>query len=312
MRYGVSINNRGPGGTTANIIAAAQRADQLGYTTVWVSDHVVVPEQFSSHYPYGPPGSFSVEKRKSFYEPLMTLAYVAGATRGVRLGTSVLVAPQREPVLTGKMLATLDALSGGRVVVGVGAGWLREEFEALGTGALFDERGPALDECIQLWKALWTQETSSFQGRVYSLPPVRAFPKPAQRPHPPILVGGNGRPARRRAARLGDGWHAIDLPPNQLRAAIADLRALAVAAGRRPEDVPTSVRVRVRLGAAERKASDVGGSPAEVRAQLAALEEMGVAELNLDFTDFSADSPGPLRLDALERFAELVGLPPRG
>lgn len=311
MRYGILINNRGPAATTATLVATAQRAEELGYATVWVNDHVVVPAQFASPYPYGPPGSFDSETRKNFFEPLMTLAYIAGATRSVRMGTSVLVAPQREPVLTGKMLATLDALSGGRLVVGVGAGWLREEFEALGVGRLFDERGAALDECIQIWKALWTEETSSFQGRLYTVPPVRAFPKPVQRPHPPILVGGNGRPALRRAARLGDGWHAIDLAPDELRRAIADLRALTLAAGRRPEDVAVSLRVRVQLGAPSEQPGSLGGTPAAVRAQLVALEEMGVSELTLDFAAYGSAGPGPVPLEALERFAEVAGLPPR-
>jgi probable F420-dependent oxidoreductase len=311
MRFGVSISNRGPAATTASILATARAADQLGYDAVWLSDHVVVPEQIASQYPYGPPGSFTVEKRQNFYEALTTLAFVAGATRGVRLGTSVLVAPQREPVLTGKQLATIDALSGGRLIVGVGAGWLREEFAALATSHLFAVRGAALDECIQIWRALWTEETSSFQGQYYSVPPLRAFPKPVQKPHPPVLIGGNTRAARRRAARLGDGWHAIGVPLDELRAAIADLRALVAAAGRRPEDVPVSVRLAVRLGEGARGPSELAGTSQELRARIAELEAMGVSALNLDFTDLAVERPGMLKLDALERFAELVGLSPR-
>ncbi|MBI4507077.1 MAG: TIGR03619 family F420-dependent LLM class oxidoreductase [Chloroflexi bacterium] len=312
MRYGVLLNLRGPAATSASIVTSAVWADRLGYDTVWVSDHVVVPEQFSSQYPYGPPGTWTLAERQNFFEPFTVLAYVAGATRGVRVGTGVLVAPQRNPVLMGKMFATLDVLSGGRVVIGVGAGWLREEFEALGAGHLFAQRGAVTDEWLQIWKVLWTQETSTYQGRFFSLPPVRAFPKPVQRPHPPILIGGNGRGARRRAVRLGDGWHPARPALADLRTGVADLRALAEAAGRPLSELQIGVRLNLRLGEPARGPGELAGSPDEVRAQVAELAELGLTNLDLDFS-FTARRPhDPLNLESIERFAALVGLTPRG
>jgi probable F420-dependent oxidoreductase len=306
------LNNRGSAATSASIVETAQWADRLGYHAVWVSDHVVVPVAFRSQYPYGVPGSWSLEDRQHFYEPFTTLAYVAGATRGVRLGTGVLVAPQRNPVLMGKMLATLDALSGGRVVSGVGVGWLREEFEALGAGHLFAERGRATEEWIEIWKALWTQETSSFRGRFYTLPPVRAFPKPVQRPHPPVLIGGNTRAARRRAARLGDGWYPVRVGFEELQSGIAELRAYVQQADRRPEEVTVTLRLNLRLDGLARGPGELAGGPDEIRAQVAVLEAAGVSELDLDFLGTARRGGDPLGLEALERFAEVVGLVPRG
>jgi probable F420-dependent oxidoreductase len=311
VRYGILLNVRGPAATSASIVTTAVWADRLGYDTVWVSDHVVVPEQFDSQYPYGPAGTWNLAERQNFFEPFTTLAYIAGLTRGVRLGTGVLVAPQRNPVLMGKMLATLDALTGGRVVVGVGTGWLREEFVALGVGHLFAERAAVTDEWIHIWKTLWTAESSSYQGRFFTLPPVRAFPKPAQRPHPPIIIGGNGRRARRRAARLGNGWHPARMDLAALRAGIAELRTFVAAAGRRMEDLQVGVRLNLRLDEPARGPGELAGSPAEIRAQIDELAAMGVNDLDLD-VHATGPSSDPLRLDAIARFADLVGLTPRG
>lgn len=309
MRYSVLLNNRGPATTSTSISATAVAVDRLGYDTVWLSDHVVIPEHTEAEYPYGSLGGWNPDQRQTFYEPFTTLAYIAGATRGVRLGTSVLVAPQREPVTLGKMWATLDALSGGRVVVGIGVGWLREEFEAVGAGRLFAHRGSATDECIAIWKNLWTERTSTFAGRFYTVGPVRSFPKPVQQPHPPIIIGGNTLPALRRVARLGDGWHAAGLTVAEMRAKVAELRTLTAEAGRRFEELQISVRVVLRLGEVARNAADLAGTPQEVQTQIAALEEAGVHEVTLDF---SAARPWPHDIEAMERFASAVGLPARG
>lgn len=309
MRYGVILDTRGPNASSESLIAGAVLAERLGYDAVWSTDHVVVPVRFDAEYPYQQASSYTLTGRENAFETLATLAYVAGCTSAVRLGTSVIIAPQRNPVLTGKQLATLDALSGGRLVVGVGIGWMAEEFAALGAGAAFAKRGAVTDEHIQIWKALWTDETSSFAGDHCSVPPVRAFPKPVQRPHPPILVGGNSPAARRRAVRLGDGWHAVHLTAAQLEAGIAELHELARAAGRAPETLRVSAQLNVRLGAPDAQPHELAGADDAVRAHVAALERLGVSELALDFT---TGSRAPQDLAGMERFAALVGLRPRG
>src|SRR5215210_5338857 len=213
MRFGVSLTNAGPYAEPDRLARVAVQAEALGFDSVWVSDHVVMPTEMESVYPYGPPGSFSTENRKNYYEAIVTLAWVAGATRRVRLGVSVLVVPYRNPVVTAKQLATLDALSGGRLILGIGVGWFEEEFQALGQ-PYFRQRGSLTDEYIRLYRALWSGEPTAFDGRFYQLRSVITLPRPAQAASggPPIWVGGHGERALRRAAELGDAWHAIRVP----------------------------------------------------------------------------------------------------
>lgn len=201
------------------IVAIVQAAERLNYDSVWVSDHVLVPKDKPR---YG-----------NLYEVLTTLAYIAGMTERVRLGTSVLILPQRHAILAAKQLATLDNLSGGRVIVGVGAGWIEGEFNNL--GADFQRRGRHLDETLRLMKALWTEDDPQFEGEFYRFRDVLFNPKPAQPGGPPIWVGGNSEVALRRTARLGDAWHADDAPLEMIAAAAGQLQALAQEAGRSVE-----------------------------------------------------------------------------
>ncbi|HYV57933.1 MAG TPA: LLM class F420-dependent oxidoreductase [Candidatus Nitrosopolaris sp.] len=243
MRYGIALPNYGALADAETLAHLARRAEALGVDSIWVSDHLLAPTGVRSIYPYdrrpdAKPGDMGVIEH--FYEPLTTLAYLAGHTSRIRLGVSAYIVPYRNPVLTAKQVATLDALSGGRLLLAVGVGWLREEFDALGVP--FDGRGRRTDEYLAICRALWMDEVASYAGTVARLPPVRSGPKPRQRPHPPLWVAGNSAAARRRAARIGQGWHAIDLSPEELAPLVDDLRQRLLAAGRLPEEVSVTLR----------------------------------------------------------------------
>ena len=248
MRFGIALPNYGPLAAPATLARLAREAEARGADSVWVSDHLVAPVGVASVYPYdrrpdAKPGDMGVIEQ--FYEPLTTLAYLAGQTARVRLGISAYVLPYRNPVVTAKQVATLDALSGGRVVLGIGSGWLREEFAALDVP--FAGRGGRTEEYLAVCRALWSGE-GSFAGRYYTLPPVRTGPRPAQHPHPPLWIAGNSATAIERAARLGDGLHVIDLSPEELAPVVARLRERLAAHGRPEAAVTVSLRKGVFVG----------------------------------------------------------------
>lgn len=271
--------------------ALAQSAEDLGFDSVWVSDHVVIPEHIASTYPYSPDGVFHSGPSTPVLEPLSALAYLAGCTRRVRLGTHVLILPYRNPLLTAKMVTTLDNLSGGRVDLGVGVGWMREEFAALGYDHLYDRRGAVSDEQIRVLKTLWTEDRPRFEGEFYRFDELGAAPRPVQRPHPPVWIGGHTPLALRRVARSGDGWLPIGarppahLPPDEIAAGVASIREQAQQVGRDPNQIQiafsTSVNLGDRAGGAERRPFQ--GSPDDIRADLARYRDAGVQRFVLSF-----------------------------
>src|SRR5438067_8433937 len=179
LPIGCTLPTSGAAADPAALGALAQTAEELGFDSVWISDHVVVPQQISSAYPYSADGRFPTEPTQAYLEPLATLGFLAGVTRRVRLGVAVLILPYRHPLLTAKMIATLDNLSGGRLDLGIGVGWMREEFEALGVGAdIYEHRGSATDEQVRILRTVWTQEVAGFEGRFYRFAPVGAHPHP--------------------------------------------------------------------------------------------------------------------------------------
>jgi probable F420-dependent oxidoreductase len=190
----------------------AQAAEELGYDSVWVSDHVVIPERIASAYPYSPDGAFHSGPRTPVLEPLSSLAYLAGQTRRIRLGTHVLILPYRNPVLTAKMATTIDNLSGGRLDLGVGVGWMQEEFDALGQAEYYERRGAVSDEQMRVLRTLWTEDVPRFSGDFYRFEPLGARPHPVQKPHPPIWIGGHTPAALRRVGRYGDAWAMAGCP----------------------------------------------------------------------------------------------------
>jgi len=245
--FGVALPNYGPLAGPQTLVRLAQLAEDLGVDSVWVSDHLVAPLEVRSVYPYDrrpnpAPGAMGVIEE--FYEPLTTLAYLAGATARVRLGISAYVMPYRNPVVTAKQVATLDRLSGGRVILGIGVGWLAEEFAALDVP--FERRGRRTEEYVAVCKALWTGGEVRFDGESYRLPAVRARPIPAQSPYPPLWIAGNSARAVDRAVRIADGWHGIDLAPDELRPLAA--RAHEGARARGKTRFTVSLRKAVRPG----------------------------------------------------------------
>src|SRR6266704_1216529 len=195
----------------------AAQAESLRFDSIFVTDHVVLPASMArSVYPYSTTGQLAGGAAQDYLEPLATLGYLAHATKRVRLGTSVLVVPYRNPLVAAKTLATIDQLSGGRVILGAGVGWLREEFEALATPA-FENRGAVTDEYLKLMRATWTADPVTFEGKHYRVRNVHALPKPAQRGGIPIWIGGHTDAALKRAGTLGDAWHPIGLERKSTR-----------------------------------------------------------------------------------------------
>ena len=206
---------------------------------MWTIEHVVIPAGYRSAYPYSEDGRFGWPENLDYPDPLMWLATIAGATERIKLGTAIVILPQRNPVVLAKELATLDAMSGGRLLFGVGVGWLAEEFQAIGVP--FDERAARTDESIEVLRALWAEDEATFDGRFTGLDRALMYPKPLQRvggqPGVPILVGGHSRAAARRAGRLGDGFFPARATPDDLGPLLEVVRTSAVEAGRDPADI---------------------------------------------------------------------------
>jgi probable F420-dependent oxidoreductase len=257
-------------------------------------DHIVLPDTKAPGYPYSETGEFFEDGPGERHEQLLSMAYIAAKTTRIRLVAAVLVVPHRPAVLAAKMLATLDVLSGGRLVVGVGAGWLKAEFDAVVTTP-FAERGAVTDEYIDAFRVLWTARAPRFVGRYTNFEKIVFEPKPIQKPHPPIWVGGESGPALRRAARIGDAWypigsnnlHLLDTFP-RITAGIARLRRATEAAGRNPASVGVAFRVK-RYGAVVPPVATDGerrlfsGSDADITADLRALRDLGVIAVDIDF-----------------------------
>jgi probable F420-dependent oxidoreductase len=250
VELGLHLPHVGPLANRDALIDFARFAEERDFDSLWVSDHVIIPRKLRSRYPYSPDGSFPIPPDLPFLEPLATLLFVAGVTQRIKLGTTILVVPMRNPVITAKMLSTLDVLSNGRLILGAGAGWMQEEFELLDVP--FEKRGARLDDYLHVIKALWTQDQPSFQGKYYSIDEIGFAPKPVQKPHPPIWIGGHSTPALRRAGRLGDAWHAAFVGPDVVAKQFQEVRQHAEAAGRDPNAVALTVRTRLPLDQPDR------------------------------------------------------------
>ncbi|HSY14561.1 MAG TPA: LLM class F420-dependent oxidoreductase [Jatrophihabitantaceae bacterium] len=215
------------------LIGAAQLMEELGFESLWLADHVVVPTAYSSVYPYNAQGRLSTEQ---FPEPLVSLAVLACATSHIELGTGVLVLPQRNPILLAKQVATLDVLARGRMRLGVGVGWLREEFEAL--GATFDDRGLRSDEYIDAMRELWTNAAPTFSGRYVQLEgSFELLPRPARRGGVAVVIGGHSPAAARRAARRGDGFFPFSFDAEVLAGLYDLVRSEAKALSRSADEI---------------------------------------------------------------------------
>lgn len=239
MELGVHLPTTQPPDTARDaLVTFAREAEKRGIASLWVSDHVVIPHVSTG---YGRGGSFPHPPERPYLEPVVMLAAAAMCTSRVRLGSSVFILGHRHPVVMAKMLSTIDALSGGRLICGVGVGWWKQELETLGVP--YDKRGRQADEIIRSFKTLWTDEHPSFDGQFFQFRDIGFSPKPVQKPHPPIWVGGRSAAAFRRVATLGDGWHATTHHPKELKEELLpQLRAAADAAQRDVKTITLSLR----------------------------------------------------------------------
>lgn len=282
MKFGLAFaSSVGTDGDSS--LELCRRAEALGFDSVWGGEHVIVPARIDSPYPYTPDGEMPGEEDAMIPDPLIWLAYVAAAAPTLRLGTCILILPERNPIVLAKELATLDHLTGGRVELGIGVGWMREEFEVLGVP--WERRGARTDEYVAAMKALWAGPRAEFHGEFVDFAPVTCSPRPLQKSIP-IMVGGDSPAAIRRAARYGDSYFPGTTEPEQLQSRVVDLRSAAVAQKRDPD----SIEINAIFG--QQIADPVAG--------VEQFEKFGVDRAMIPAFFFAGDGG----LDRLEEFAE--------
>jgi probable F420-dependent oxidoreductase len=313
MQYGFTLPGRGPFATPDNLVILATHGEALGYTTLHTGDHIVVPRRIASRYPYSESGAFPGAASGEYLEQLTVLSFLAGQTQRIRLVTSVIIVPHRNPLVAAKALATLDVLSKGRVVVGVGVGWMQEEFEALGLPP-FAERGAVTDEYLRVFKELWGSDNPTFSGKYCHFSDLDFLPKPVQQPYPPIWVGGESPRAMRRTARLGNGWYPIGANPQfpmgalaQFQTGLQRLASYLEAEGRTLSDLDIVYRTHtyaLREGQSAGERMSFVGQAGEIAADIRQYETAGVTHLILDFVRGSQSLDDVQR--QMEQFATQV------
>jgi probable F420-dependent oxidoreductase len=278
MKFGTFITSQRPERIAANI----RKAEDCGFESAWIGEHLILPVNYTSRYPYSPDGRFPAPPDVPFHDPMLALAFAAAVTSRIRLATGVFVVPLRNPITTAKSVASLDVLSNGRVIFGVGVGWFAEEFAA--AGASFPDRALRTREYIELMKALWTQDDPAYAGKTFSVEGVRFNPKPIQKPHPPIVVGGTSDLAIKRAVRYGDGWYAVARSMDEARELLAKLEQQRRAGGRdKPVEVTLSLRTGHSLTLDEvRDLGAIGVERTLVGLPLRALDESGLERFRDD------------------------------
>lgn len=312
MQIGFNAPTSGPLIDPDSLTRIITEGEALGFDYVTVSDHIMVPRNLDSKYPYTDSGEFPAGTAAAWLEQLATTAYIAALTKRLRFVLSVMVVPHRPAVLTAKILATIDHLSKGRLTLGIGVGWCREEFEAI-NAAPFDDRGHVTDEWMAACKELWTRDDPRFDGKYVNFSDVVFAPKPVQRPIP-IWVGGESGPALRRTARYADCWYPVGtnplLPMNTLdrfRAGVAKLRGVAEKAGRDPASIALALRVLIGPSARPRRNIDgtgelFTGGGADYAADILALAELGVSAIDVRLFGATLDAT----IDNMRRFRDEV------
>jgi probable F420-dependent oxidoreductase len=302
MNIGVFLPVSGRAASRKTLMEAAQQAESLGYDSVWSADRIIIPWEINTPYPYSKQGRFIVPPDRPFLEPLTCLAFLAACTENIRLGMSVMVLPYRHPLYWAKIATTIDQLSTGRLIMGVGVGWMNEEFSAL--GAPFKDRGQVADEQLQLLDKIWQEEHISFHGRYYHFEDIAFSPKPFQKSRIPIWVGGEGKLAQRRAGTYGDGWfpYFVRITPNELARRFENVRRCARAAGRNPDQMTFACCLPIELTSKEvQQAPDyLKGSVAQVCEALQRFRAIGVRHIGLQFMVRHY----PERQEQIERFAK--------
>lgn len=279
MKFGIVIPLHRDTDAMVNL-ELAKNAEMLGFDSVWISDHVILPAKYQERF------------SKILYDPFVILASIAAKTKKISLGTSVIIVPYRNPIVVAKMVSTIDVLSDGRVIVGVGPGWMEEEFDVLGIP--YNERGIRTDEYINIFKELWERDEPRFEGEFYSFSEIKFYPKPVQKPHPPIWVGGISKRAIARAVELGNGWHPVWLSPDQMEEKIGYLKRVAGEKKRNLDNFVFSIRNRLRiLKTAEVKKPDFTesrgqytfsfhGTKEEIIDKIRQFESVGVSHIIFD------------------------------
>lgn len=239
MRVGLAAATSNPWATPEFLVALAAQAEERGFDSLWVPEHVVLFDEYASRYPYSADGRVPAGGEVGVLEPFATLAFLAAHSSTIRIGTGICLIPQRNPVYTAKEAATIDWLSGGRLDLGVGIGWLAEEFEAVDVP--FERRAARCREYIEVMRRLWCDPISEFEGEFYSLPACRQYPKPIQQPHPPVHFGGESDAALRRVADIGQGWYGFNVSTDDLPERLKTLTGYLEDNGRTLDDVSVSI-----------------------------------------------------------------------
>lgn len=305
MDFGVFLPVSGAACTRAGLRHAAESAERLGFTTVWAADRIVIPWNIESDYAYSWSGSFIVPPEKPFLESMTALAFLAGATERIRLGVSVLVTTYRDPVHWAKVASTIDWLSEGRFILGVGIGWMAEEFAALGRSQVFPRRAAIGEEQLRVARNLFEEEHCSFAGEHYSYEDIAFYPKAFEKPIP-VWCGGESRGAQRRAGMYGDAWfpYFARVTPDELASRYERVREAAGEAGRDPDAVGLNccLSVEVTDEPVEQEPDRLRGTPEQVAEALSRFEDIGVQHVALQFLV----GRYPERLVQMERLAPVI------
>ncbi len=304
MKLGVFLPVSGRAAVPEVLSDAARQAETLGYDSVWAAERMVNPWEMKTTYPYKDNQQWFVSPDVPFLEPLTCLAFLAGCTEKITLGISVAVLPYRHPLYLARVATSIDTLSKGRLILGVGIGWMVEEFEALGVP--FNKRGAMANEHLEIYNRLWKEERPRFDGRHYHFDPVSVSPKPVQQPRFPIWTGGESEAAQKRAAKYGDAWFSyfVKITPQDLAARFANVRKLATEIGRDPAQIRLCCcrPIDITPKPVPQEEDSLNGSPEQLIAALKRFQEIGVQHMALQFMV----GRWPERKVKIERFAKEV------
>ncbi len=313
MEFGFGLPTRGPMATPQNLATLAHQGEELGFAIISVSDHIIIPKAIASTYPYNESGTFAGSPTGECLEQLSLLSFLVGVTSSAKLLTSVMVLPYRPPVLTAKMLATIDVLSNGRLIVGCGVGWMREEFEAIGAPA-YDERGAVGDEYIRAFKELWTSDNPTFEGKYCRFANVAFALKPLQKPHPPIWTGGESPVALRRAGRLANAWYPIGsnprfpvATPEQFADYATTVKHHALESGRDPSALSFAYSTnwytdQQALTLPDGQRRPLTGTPQQIADDIKGYQEAGVRHMMVNLQGETLEQT----LERMQRFADRI------
>ncbi len=300
MEFGIALIVRGPDATPASIRTLAEYAEEHGFASVWSSDHVVIPPVVKTRFPGLDEWRFPPHWQERYLSSLLVLTHAAAITERVLVGSSAFVLPLRNPIEFAKQAATLDVLATGRLVLAVTPGYAEDEFDVMGVP--FGDRSARTDEYLRICRAMWTHDPASFHGDYYSFEGIRTGPRPVQRPHPPLFIGGWSASAIRRAARLGDGWHPASIAPDRLEPARDELHRSLEAVGRSPDQLPIWVKAPMCSGRTDEPGVTLQGTSGEIVATLKHYEKLGVRHVVLDWSPETLSAA----MASLERFEREV------